>query len=146
MQKITYDAKAYINENPSVPAANKVQAADLNEIKTVVNANADATHNWIELGTKTGAVSMTLPNDYKEILVLMKIGGLQNLFLSILIPEIFISQIVGTMSFNSGYYRGASINAMGRVSVSSTSIVLNEAWYNGNTDALSTTQWVVYYR
>ena len=54
MQKITYDAKAYINENPSVPAINKVQAADMNEIKTVVNTNADATHTWVELGVKQG--------------------------------------------------------------------------------------------
>lgn len=145
MQKITYDAKAYINENPSVPATNKVQAADLNEIKTVVNANADATHTWVELGRKTGAVSMNLPNNYRDLLVILKLQGGDNTWLSINLPEALLSQFDSSMGFNSGYYRSASINAMGRVSVSSTSIILNQAYLNGN-DVLSSTQWVVYYR
>lgn len=41
IQKITYSDKSYINENASVSAINKVQATDMNEIKTVVNNNAD---------------------------------------------------------------------------------------------------------
>lgn len=145
MQKITYDAKAYINENPSVPATNKVQAADLNEIKTVVNANADATHTWVELARKTGAVSMNLPNNYRDLLVIIKLQGGDNTWLTINLPETLVSQFDSAMGFNSGYYRSASINAMGRVSVSSTSIILNQAYLNGN-DVLSSTQWVVYYR
>jgi hypothetical protein len=41
MAKITYDNKSYINQNADIPAANKVQDSDLNEIKTVVNTNDD---------------------------------------------------------------------------------------------------------
>jgi hypothetical protein len=41
IQKITYSNKAYINENASIAATNKVQATDMNEIKSVVNNNAD---------------------------------------------------------------------------------------------------------
>lgn len=41
MAQITYDDKVYLNENASVPAINKVQASDMNEIKNVVNANDD---------------------------------------------------------------------------------------------------------
>lgn len=37
---ITYTDKSDINSNSSVPADNKVQAEDMNEIKTVVNNNA----------------------------------------------------------------------------------------------------------
>lgn len=145
MQKITYDAKAYINENPSVPATNKVQAADLNEIKTVVNANADATHTWVELGRKTGAGSITLPNDYRDLLAIIKLQGGDNTWLSIDLPEALLSQLENSMGFNSGYYRSAGINGMGRVSVNTTTISLSQAYLNGN-DVLSTTDWVVYYR
>ena len=41
IQKISYSDKSYINENASVAAINKVQATDMNEIKSVVNNNAD---------------------------------------------------------------------------------------------------------
>lgn len=39
MALITYTDKATMNENASVPAINKVQASDMNEIKNVVNTN-----------------------------------------------------------------------------------------------------------
>lgn len=39
MAKITYVDKVTMNENPDIPAINKCQAADMNEIKTVVNEN-----------------------------------------------------------------------------------------------------------
>jgi microcystin-dependent protein len=42
MSKITYINKSFINENPDVAAQNKVSAADMNEIKTVVNNNTPA--------------------------------------------------------------------------------------------------------
>lgn len=37
MAKITYANKVALNENPSIADINKVNAADMNEIKTVVN-------------------------------------------------------------------------------------------------------------
>lgn len=39
MAKITYTDKEALNEIPSIPAINKVQANDMNEIKNVVNQN-----------------------------------------------------------------------------------------------------------
>lgn len=42
MGQITYADKSAINENAGVAATNKVQAADMNEIKSVVNANDSA--------------------------------------------------------------------------------------------------------
>lgn len=37
MARITYTDKEYLNENASVPAINKVQDIDMNEIKSVIN-------------------------------------------------------------------------------------------------------------
>lgn len=39
--KITYDNKQQLNANSNINAINKCQASDLNEIKSVVNTNAD---------------------------------------------------------------------------------------------------------
>ena len=43
VQTITYDDKQYLNENVDIPATNKVQDTDMNEIKSVVNNNANET-------------------------------------------------------------------------------------------------------
>lgn len=51
MGKITYNDKVKINELPDVPAINKVQDVDMNEIKTSVNTIYDA------LGTGTDTYS-----------------------------------------------------------------------------------------
>ncbi len=40
IQTITYSDKSYINQNADIPAINKVQDTDMNEIKSVVNNNA----------------------------------------------------------------------------------------------------------
>lgn len=53
MGKITYNDKVKINELPDVPAINKVQDVDMNEIKTSVNTIYDA----LGLGTDTFSTS-----------------------------------------------------------------------------------------
>ena len=40
VQTITYGDKSFLNENANIPATNKVQDTDMNEIKSVVNNNA----------------------------------------------------------------------------------------------------------
>lgn len=47
MALITYANKSTMNENASVPAVNKVQASDMNEIKNVVNGNWNALGDYI---------------------------------------------------------------------------------------------------
>lgn len=47
LQTITYTDKVTMNENTSIPAVNKCQAADMNEIKTVVNNNANAFGDYV---------------------------------------------------------------------------------------------------
>lgn len=51
VQTITYANKTALNENPDVAAVNKCQAADLNEIKSVVNNNATELSNVFDSGT-----------------------------------------------------------------------------------------------
>lgn len=40
VQTITYGNKSYINQNPDIADTNKVNATDMNEIKSIVNNNA----------------------------------------------------------------------------------------------------------
>jgi hypothetical protein len=44
VQTITYEDKQYLNENANISAINKVQDTDMNEIKAVVNNNANETN------------------------------------------------------------------------------------------------------
>ena len=67
MTKITYDDKSYLNQNASVPNANKVCDSDMNEIKSVVNSNYDEmkdelyykANDIIEIGATGGDTTYT---------------------------------------------------------------------------------------
>lgn len=56
VQAITYEDKQYLNQNANIPATNKVQDTDMNEIKSVVNNNAT------ELTNITGQILWTNSN------------------------------------------------------------------------------------
>lgn len=45
VQTITYEDKQYLNQNADIPATNKVQDIDMNEIKSIVNNNANELNN-----------------------------------------------------------------------------------------------------
>ena len=49
VQTITYGDKSYLNQNADIPATNKVQDVDMNEIKEVVNNNAQELINKTQL-------------------------------------------------------------------------------------------------
>ena len=51
MAQITYADKSTMNENSSIPAINKCQASDMNEIKSVVNNNYSEVGNITNLTT-----------------------------------------------------------------------------------------------
>lgn len=59
MNEITYQNKVALNENASIPDINKVKADDMNEIKSVVNANSQTSSNNFGLGTDTWTSSGT---------------------------------------------------------------------------------------
>lgn len=62
--KITYTDKQQLNENASISAINKCQATDLNEIKNVVNTNAD---NIGDLTTLTTTHKNTIVNAINDL-------------------------------------------------------------------------------
>lgn len=51
MQSISYTNKSALNANSSIADINKCNATDMNEIKTVVNANATECGNATSLNT-----------------------------------------------------------------------------------------------
>lgn len=51
MQAISYTNKSALNENAGIADINKCNASDMNEIKTVVNANATECGNASDLDT-----------------------------------------------------------------------------------------------
>lgn len=59
MQSISYTDKTALNQNSSISDVNKCNASDLNQIKTVVNANATECGDASSLNTtsKTSLVS-----------------------------------------------------------------------------------------
>ena len=68
MGKITYTDKVTMNENPNIPAINKVQATDMNEIKTVVNSNDDNTGTLSNLKTTNKSSVVSALNEiYNDI-------------------------------------------------------------------------------
>lgn len=144
MDKITYATKSYINENSSVPASNKVQAVDMNEIKTVVNNNADATHVWKSLGNATGSTAIAISGTVNELLAVVKVNNNDNVCLNIVIP--FNILTTTSQGFNSGYVnQNIGVSAGCRVLATTTSINLSIAYLNG-TDNLSASKLTVYYR
>ena len=63
VQTITYEDKQYLNQNADIPATNKVQDTDMNEIKSVVNNNATETSsNTTNISNITGQILWTNPN------------------------------------------------------------------------------------
>lgn len=51
MQTINYTNKSALNENAGIADVNKCNAADMNEIKSVVNSNASECGNTSDLNT-----------------------------------------------------------------------------------------------
>ena len=66
MAQITYADKSYLNENASVPAINKVQDTDMNEIKTVVNTNDTNVGDLTTLATNTKTSIVAAINELKN--------------------------------------------------------------------------------
>lgn len=68
VQTITYGDKSYLNQNADIPATNKVQDTDMNEIKSVVNNNANETsNNTTNISNITGKILWTNPSPSSAI-------------------------------------------------------------------------------
>lgn len=78
VQTITYEDKQYLNQNADIPATNKVQDIDMNEIKSVVNNNANELINLqaniLYNSTTPNNGTVTLNDDYTNYTYLEIIG------------------------------------------------------------------------
>jgi hypothetical protein len=71
VQTITYGDKQYLNQNADIPATNKVQDTDMNEIKSVVNNNANELTNIGNYSTaevNTGKTWIDGKSIYRKVL------------------------------------------------------------------------------
>lgn len=66
MAQITYADKSYVNQNANIPAINKVQDTDMNEIKTVVNTNDTNVGDLTTLATDTKTSIVGAINELKN--------------------------------------------------------------------------------
>lgn len=76
MDKITYLNKVNINENSGIAAINKVSDSDMNEIKSVVNDNADQSDNNFNISTTEALVGTNeLGEDVYKITLKYTVNG-----------------------------------------------------------------------
>lgn len=129
IQTITYDDKIYINQNEDIPNINKVKDDDMNEIKSVVNNNANELNNLmptILYDNSDGSSSDITLNDnitnykYYEIIFARNGYGYQSLKM----PTDYLTNVSLITSFFSGnilrYY-------MANIDISGTNITRNYA-------------------
>ena len=109
VQKIEYENKSYINQNANIPNANKVTDNDMNEIKSVVNNNADDMTNELYYKANDTFTINNLFGGYYTAGVLT--GGRKTLAWSIVVPkrltnitDVTIDNITLTIRHISGSY------------------------------------------
>lgn len=88
MAQITYADKVKIDDDPTLPAVNKVRDVDMNEIKEVVNENyteldgrvsslEDETWNLLLNKTTAGTYAVENLNNFKELLFIYSFASVQ---------------------------------------------------------------------
>ena len=75
MAQITYADKSAMNVNSSVPNVNKVNASDMNEIKSVVNGNYNEVGNITNLTTTDKSSVVNAINENESEINTLKNGG-----------------------------------------------------------------------
>lgn len=100
---------------------------------------------WKLIDNKTGTTSINLPSEgVEEIMCIVKIQGNDNVQISLIIPYAHLT--TSNQGFNSGYYgAGQGTSAYCRVTASTASVAINQAYLNAN-NATSSSILYVYYR
>ncbi len=75
MAQITYANKSTMNSNSSIPATNKCQASDMNEIKSVVNNNYNEVGDITNLTTTDKTSVVNAINENESDINTLKNGG-----------------------------------------------------------------------
>ena len=104
VQTITYGDKSYLNQNADIPATNKVQDIDMNEIKSVVNNNANELSGvFSNIQVITCSKTIGVINANSDLYD-------QTLDISANIPEGYTAIGIVGVSFNGGYYSQIALN------------------------------------
>ena len=117
MAQITYADKSTMNENSSIPATNKCQASDMNEIKSVVNANYNEVGNITNLTTTDKSSVVNAINE--------NANRLNNLFYY---EDVTLASNI-TIKANSNYGDSSQTKTISpRAGYKPVMVVLNNAW------------------
>lgn len=139
MQKLSYTDKVALNSNSSIPDINKVNASDMNEIKTKFNGNVDF---WARQSYEFTPVYTNYNPGYE----LFKIGNIVIFAVnSIFMPSINANEwtVVGSIPAGISPSGSASITAVTTISSGSSGDILGygrtDILTNGNLRVKSTT-------
>lgn len=164
---IGFTDKSDVNTS-STPTINKVSAADMNEIKSVVNTNANLqgdlssldttvktsivaalneiinTQKWILYDTTTNTDTVDIPTNYNEILIIANDQS-TNLNMTINIPKLYIDNLSSQSSFQNGYWQQGTAGGRASVVINPTTskMWLNFMYINGNQVANTTCYWYI---
>lgn len=108
MSKITYDDKVALNVNSNIADINKVNASDMNEIKTVVNNNDDILNNLQTYSTNEIVIGKWIDNKpiYRKVVV-DKLGTTNNSWKDI---QVFSANYIDTVVNFFGYFTYGNAN------------------------------------
>lgn len=165
INEIGYADKSNINTS-SVPAQNKITDDDMNEVKTVVNANANlmgdltgltttdktslvnavnevkSNLEWTIVSSVVGTGTISLPATFNELYCVVYGNGQPLGTMSIIIPYSVLSST--QYGFNIGYNNGTAVWGA-RILATQTQANLSFCWY-GSTNYTNTSELAIYYR
>jgi hypothetical protein len=140
MARITFNNKTTLVDQPSVATENKVTASDMNEIKSVVNANADATVP-VELYNSSSGTTGSINNladdvsNYKYLEIFYNYNGTRQ---STKIIGNKASLIVHTTSNNQTYISFKEVTFSGTSMTVNSYQQWNNVWGTSNVNASNT--------
>ena len=139
-----------LETNTNDISTNSSKIGNLSNLNTTEKSNLVGAINevttkqaWNLVDSKTGDTTITLPNSFNELLIIVVVDNNSNVHFTFNIPyQILGSSVKG---FNSGYYQNSGVLSNCRVLVSNTSANLTVAFLN-NQDKKSTSTTIIYYR
>lgn len=163
ISKIQYDDKVAINIDSTIPDINKCNASDLNEIKSVVNNNADeipSNDNLVNVGTSVDTDYrtniLTTKNLFDKNTALLNTGINNSTGIPTTQNNVFLSDFI-KVEPNTDYYISGGITSVFGYSISKTYIgeiidtsgnktfnsgnaeyVRVKSWYASSSDAMQT--------
>ena len=165
---IGFTDKSDVNTS-STPTINKVSAADMNEIKSVVNTNANLqgdlsslntsdkssvvgaineglyNQKWRLYDTTTNTDTTDIPTGYYDEILVIAYDSSTSLNMTISIPKLYINSLTTQSSFQNGYWQQGTAGGRASVVINPTTskMWLNFMYINANQVANTTCYWYI---